>query len=79
VKTNIGNYAKMRIDSYGDNLVVTIVYQDDGTPLVPEFPSSIVLLASLIAITGVTVYARSSGNLRGKKRDRVLLAKCPQT
>ncbi|MDH5635780.1 MAG: hypothetical protein OEY47_03845 [Candidatus Bathyarchaeota archaeon] len=34
VRTNIGNYAKMRIDSYGYDLHVTIVYQDDGSPIV---------------------------------------------
>lgn len=36
VKTNIGYYAKMRIDSYGYNLNVTIVYQDDGSSIVGE-------------------------------------------
>lgn len=34
IKTNIGNYAKMRIDNYGYYLDVTIVYQDDGSPIV---------------------------------------------
>lgn len=56
LRTNLGNYAKMRIDSYGTNLGVTIVYQDDGTPFVPEFPSSVFLLSSLIGITGAAVY-----------------------
>ena len=32
IKTNLGNYAKMRIDSFGYNLDVTVTYQDDGTP-----------------------------------------------
>ena len=32
IKTNLGKYAKMRIDSFGYNLDVTVVYQDDGTP-----------------------------------------------
>jgi hypothetical protein len=60
LKTSLGRYAKMRIDSYGNNLDVTIVYQDDGTPFVPEFPSSILLLLSLIGLTGAAVYMHSS-------------------
>ena len=32
IKTNLGKYAKMRIDSFGYNLDVTVTYQDDGTP-----------------------------------------------
>jgi hypothetical protein len=42
VKTNSGNYAKMRIDNYPDPINFTIVYQTDGTPIVPELSSMIV-------------------------------------
>ena len=59
-RTNLGNYAKMRIDVYGYNLNVTIVYQDDGTTIVPEFSSLTVLLISLSAVTGITIYACKS-------------------
>jgi len=34
IKTDIGNCAKMRIDNYGVDMDVTIVYQDDGSPIV---------------------------------------------
>ena len=63
VKTNLGKYAKMRIDSYGYNLNVSILYQDDGTTIVPEFSSLPVLLISLSVIASITVYAYNSKKL----------------
>jgi len=33
VKTSLGNYAKMRIDTYGEDLRVTVAYRDDGSPI----------------------------------------------
>lgn len=53
VKTNLGNYAKMRIDNYPDPINFTIVYQTDGTPTVPELPSMIIIALFLPA----TVFA----------------------
>lgn len=62
VKTNLGNYAKMRIDNYSDTLSITIVYRDDGNPLVPEFPSSVVVLISLVAVTGIAALVHKQTN-----------------
>jgi hypothetical protein len=43
VKTNLGNYAAMSIDNYPDPINITIVYQTDGSPYLPEFPSMIAI------------------------------------
>ncbi|MEM3661107.1 MAG: hypothetical protein QXU11_12085 [Thermoproteota archaeon] len=48
IKTNMGKYAKMRIDSYGYNLHVTVVYQSDGTTRL-EAMYQIILRANLPA------------------------------
>jgi hypothetical protein len=56
VKTNIGRYAKMRIDdvpSWGI-LNVTVAYQNDGTPILPEAPT-ILLLPLFVTATLLTV------------------------
>ncbi len=64
IKTDMGNYAKMRIDNFTEGslpkLDVTIAYQNDGTPIVPEFTIS--LLAPLLLLTlfsTATIRARS--------------------
>lgn len=49
-KTNIGNYAKMRVDHFPHPINFTIVYQTDGTPIVPEL-SSITMLALFLPTT----------------------------
>ncbi len=55
IRTNIGNYAKMRIDHYDVHLNVTIVYQDTpGSPIVPESPSFLII-PSFIAMTLLAV------------------------
>lgn len=59
VKTNMENYAKMRVDSYPNPINFTIVYQTDGTPIVPELPSMAVIALFLPAtLLAAIVYCR---------------------
>ena len=59
VKTNLGNYAAMRIDDYPDPINFTIVYQTDGTPYLPELPSMIAIAFFLPAtLFAAIVYRR---------------------
>lgn len=60
VKTNLGNYAKMRIDGYPDPINFTIVYQPGGTPIVPEFSSLMGLALFLPASLLVAVVHRKT-------------------
>jgi len=70
IKTNIANYAKMRIDIYGYDLNVTIVYQDDGSPIVGEqtyyikADGSVQPFTSLISTADNITYT-FTGNLYG--------------
>ena len=62
IRTNIGHYAKMRIDHYDIHLNVTIAYQDiPGSPIVPELPSYLVLPSFMIAtLLAVIVYKKKT-------------------
>ncbi len=59
VKTNLGNYAKMKIEAYYDPLNFTLAYQNNGSTVVPEL-SSLATAALLIVATlvVVTIYPR---------------------
>ena len=59
IKTNIGNYAKIRIDYYPFPINITIVYQDTpGSPIVPELSLLSVPLFTVTTLLAVTVYRR---------------------
>ena len=56
VKTNMGNYAKMRIDAYTDPIDFTMVYQNNGSPIIPEL-SSVAIVALFLPATLVVTMA----------------------
>ena len=56
VKTNMGNYAKMRIDAYPDPINFTVAYQNNGSPIIPEL-SSVAIVALLIPVALVVTMA----------------------
>jgi hypothetical protein len=59
VRTNIGNYAKIRIDYYPFPINITIVYQNTpGSPIVPEFPLLTVPLFTVTTLLAIIAYRR---------------------
>jgi hypothetical protein len=58
VKTNLGNYAAIRIDAYPDPINFTIVYQTDGTPYIPELQPMIVFAFFLPAMLFAAIVYR---------------------
>jgi len=65
VKTNMGNYSKLRIDSYPDPLNFTVVFQDDGSPVVPELsPMATVALFLGATLVVAIVYPRKHESMK---------------
>ena len=66
VRTNIGNYAKIRIDYYPFPINITVVYQDTpGSPIVPEFPLLTVPLLTVTTLLAIIVYRRKHAEISG--------------
>lgn len=62
VRTNIGNYAKIRIDYYPFPINITIVYQTTpGSPIVPEFPALTVPLLTVTTLLAIIIDRRKRG------------------
>ena len=58
VKTNMGNYAKMRIDAYPDPIDFALVYQNNGSPIIPELSSVAIVVLFLPATLAATMAYR---------------------